>query len=377
MINYLLTHRKYRIIFGYLGLILFSIYYIYNTNFTIQEHLKNAKINTILMHYTFYNKIYKSSPQLENILIENIDYINTEDMVNEYSRSTPFYIDKKNKQINKYDLTFKFYDKQIRHNLEIENKIALLDEEDYIYEFKENSICLFGVVSNKGYVFIEKQVTNNTQVKNMLNAFFIKIVIVGIINIVIFLYILNLISNYKLHEKQKDIEFEHLKEDTKNLAFIDTLTGAATRLKFDVVLEDLVQIASRFEEQKFTIIMIDIDNFKDVNDTYGHDYGDIVLKNVASIIKKHMRKSDTFVRWGGEEFVILLPLTSLEHSCQFANKLKKLISQIKFDKLEYITCSFGLSIFQKGDTEKSIMKRADELLYIAKKNGKNRVEYKM
>ncbi len=377
MIRYLSTDKKYTIIFGYLSALLFSVYYIYNTNITVKEHIKYAEISNIIMHYNLYYKIYSVSPELKNMLIENTEYIDTDDFVDEYSLSTPFYIDKKDKQINKYDLTFKFFDKYTKHDSVIANKILKLEKlknKEYIYKFKEKSISLFGTVPNKGYILIDKQLTYNNYIKEMLDDFFIKIVIVGIINIIIFIYILNLINTYKLHIERKNIEFEYLKEDTKNIAFVDTLTGAATRLKFDIVLEDLIHIASRFEEQKFTITMIDIDNFKKVNDTYGHDYGDAVLQEVASVIKKYMKESDTFARWGGEEFVVLSPLSNIKNSYKFANKIRKLISQIQFEKLEQVTCSFGLSIFEEGDTEKSIMKKADELLYLAKKNGKNRVE---
>jgi len=169
-------------------------------------------------------------------------------------------------------------------------------------------------------------------------------------------------------------EFQQLEEDTKKMAFEDTLTKAASRLKFEQTLKDLVHIGSRFEQNNFSVIMFDIDYFKRINDTYGHDYGDIVLKTIASTIKKQIRESDTFARWGGEEFVILLPITSLEEAIHLAQKLRKNISSIKFAKLGEVTCSFGVTPFRKDDTTKSIMKRVDSLLYEAKSNGRNRVE---
>ncbi|MCD4758400.1 MAG: GGDEF domain-containing protein [Arcobacteraceae bacterium] len=329
------------------------------------------------MHYNFYKKIYKTYPKLKNILIENSDYIDKNDLINEFSKSTPLMMEKEKIDTHKFNLTFKFFDKSNINDSYIEKKIVSLEDNEYLQGFEKKSIYLFGKIYNDGYVLIVKQLQQNSQILSIIENLFIKIFFVGFINIFLLLYLFNLIKNQESTKEQLFREFEQLQLDTKKVAFEDTLTGAATRLKFDETLKDLVNIASRFKEQKFTAIMIDIDNFKKVNDTYGHDYGDIVLKEVAKVVQKHIRKTDTFARWGGEEFVILSPMNNLKDSFTFADKIRKLIANIDFKKLDRITCSFGLTEFRQGDTEQSLMKRADELLYKAKQNGKNRVEYQL
>ncbi len=375
MAHYLSTDKKYKFIGGYFLLVIICIVYIYSINKDIHQNIKGEKVKDIIMHYSFYKKIYKTHPKLKNILLENIDYIDKEDLIDEFSQITPLMMEKKDKKIPKYNLTVSFFDKSKRHNLDIENKIASLKSDDYIYKLREDSIYLFGKVFEDGYVLIVKQLQQSSEIKEDLDNVFIKVFIIAILNLFIFLYILNLIKDQELSKEQMYKEFEQLQIDTQKVAFEDTLTGAATRLKFDETLKDLVNISSRFEEQKFTALMIDIDNFKKVNDTYGHDYGDIVLKSIASVIKEQIRSTDIFARWGGEEFVILSPMNNLQNSILFAEKIRKLINNIKFEKINSVSCSFGLVEFQKGDTEKSLIKRADELLYKAKANGKNRVEY--
>lgn len=377
MITSLLINKKYKFLFVYSTIIILSIFYIYNENKNINKLIKEEKIKGIIMHYNFYKKIYKTYPKLKNILIENSDYIDKNDLINEFSKSTPLMMEKEKIDTHKFNLTFKFFDKSNINDSYIEKKIVSLEDNEYLQGFEKKSIYLFGKIYNDGYVLIVKQLQQNSQILSIIENLFIKIFFVGFINIILLLYLFNLIKNQESTKEQLFREFEQLQLDTKKVAFEDTLTGAATRLKFDETLKDLVNIASRFKEQKFTAIMIDIDNFKKVNDTYGHDYGDIVLKEVAKVVQKHIRKTDTFARWGGEEFVILSPMNNLKDSFTFADKIRELIANIDFKKLDRITCSFGLTEFRQGDTEQSLMKRADELLYKAKQNGKNRVEYQL
>ena len=373
MAQYLSKKNKRRVSLIYIFLFLFIIGYSYNQNLEVKDDIAQSQINLVLSDYNLYLQSYSSNNK--DFLIENPDYINNTDLVEEYSKSTPFYIDNKQKEISKYNLTIKFFKKNKRHSLSIENKIAQLNQNPYIYNFKNNSIELFGKVKKDGYVLIVKQLQKSTYIKEVLDNIILKMSIVGFINMLILFYLLTLFDEHEENKKQMYSQYEQLAEDAQAVAMKDKLTGAATRIKFDVVLEDLINIAYRFDDQKFTLMMLDIDNFKKVNDTYGHDYGDIVLKEVAKVVKEYIRESDTFARWGGEEFVILSPLVNLENSYIFANKIRESISNIKFEKIEQVTCSFGMVAYTKGDTEAGIMKRADELLYKAKHNGKNRVEY--
>jgi len=377
MINNLSINKQHKFLFVYSTIIILSIFYIYNENKNINTLIKDREIREIIIYYDFYKKTYKTYPKLKSILIENSDYIDKNDLINEFSKSTPLLMEKEENKTIKFNLTFKFFDKNNSDDPYIENKLASLGENKYLQGFEKNSIYLFGKVYNDGYVLIVKQLQQNSQILSIIDSLFVEILFIALINILLLLYLFNLIKNQETTKEQLFREFEQLQIDTKKVAFEDTLTGAATRLKFDETLKDLVNIASRFQEQKFTAIMIDIDNFKKVNDTYGHDYGDIVLKEVAKIVQENIRKTDTFARWGGEEFVILSPMNNLKDSFAFADKIRELISNTHFEKLNHITCSFGLTEFRQGDTEQSLMKRADELLYKAKQNGKNRVEYQL
>lgn len=141
-------------------------------------------------------------------------------------------------------------------------------------------------------------------------------------------------------------------------------------------MSESLYIARQFKHT-FSVIMIDIDNFKSINDTYGHEGGDRVLKGVASYIQTNMRKSDTFARWGGEEFVIISLMQDLHQAVIFADRLRDGISKIVFPDMGSVTCSFGVAEYDGKSDGDTILKRSDERLYEAKRAGKNRVEPKL
>jgi len=156
-------------------------------------------------------------------------------------------------------------------------------------------------------------------------------------------------------------------------SFHDTLTGAYNRAKFEEELLIEIEKTTRYETESFVLIFLDIDNFKIINDTHGHLIGDEVLKELALRVKKHLRKSDLFARWGGEEFVLILPLISLDNATIAAQNIRKHISETEFRHVGEVTCSFGLSKFIVGDTIHSIIHRADLAMYEAKNTGRNKV----
>ena len=120
--------------------------------------------------------------------------------------------------------------------------------------------------------------------------------------------------------------------------------------------------------------MFDIDHFKAVNDTYGHNVGDYVLKAIVDVIKKYIREADIFARYGGEEFIIIQPETAIEGAKVYAEKMRTIIEQTNFGKVKKITISVGVTIFNENDTIESITKKVDDALYKAKNKGRNRVE---
>jgi len=166
-------------------------------------------------------------------------------------------------------------------------------------------------------------------------------------------------------------ERKRLEENLRKLATVDQLTGIYNRYSFEKYLEKEIGRAERYGS-KFALIMFDIDNFKQINDIYGHQVGDKVLKDLVDVVKNQIRKSDIFARWGGEEFMILVPIKEKEDAYKIAEKIRKRIQEFRFDKIGNLTVSLGISFYKNKDSMKSMIRRADTALYEAKRTGKNR-----
>jgi diguanylate cyclase (GGDEF)-like protein/PAS domain S-box-containing protein len=158
----------------------------------------------------------------------------------------------------------------------------------------------------------------------------------------------------------------------KNKTIHDNLTGAFNREFFDKYYVNIIKdcIDSGFN---LGLAMIDIDYFKLVNDNYGHDVGDVVLKEFVNIIKNNSRKDDALIRWGGEEFVLLLKIRSSEDLQKALNHIREVIEHNTFSVIGKKTCSIGATLHNKERDIISSIKSADEALYIAKNSGRNRV----
>ncbi len=159
----------------------------------------------------------------------------------------------------------------------------------------------------------------------------------------------------------------------KEKAYRDELTQIYNRTYFEEIFDKETAYYER-ENRALSFIMLDVDNFKSFNDTYGHQVGDEILFELAHLIQERVRETDTFARWGGEEFVLILPHATLEVAVGVAEKTRELIASHIFKNDLKITCSFGVTSFKSGDRQKSVMKRADNALYRAKESGRNRVE---
>jgi two-component system cell cycle response regulator len=156
-------------------------------------------------------------------------------------------------------------------------------------------------------------------------------------------------------------------------ATTDELTGLFNRRFFWEMLKKEISRSKR-QNTVFSILMLDIDDFKHINDTYGHLAGDTVLKTLANIFKKQLRQSDTVARFGGEEFIILLPDTDADKAFIVGNKLRKIIEKTNFTNIdEKITVSIGISDSTEAEDFETIVYLSDERLYKAKKAGKNKV----
>ena len=158
-------------------------------------------------------------------------------------------------------------------------------------------------------------------------------------------------------------------------ATTDPLTGSGNRQAMENALNREIDLARR-NNTPLSVVMFDFDHFKRVNDTYGHQCGDFVLKQVAQEVKKSIRKTDLLFRYGGEEFVLLLHKTSLENAAVVADKVRERIAKtrIHFQEKDIdISISMGAATLQESDASTSLIERADNALYSAKNLGRNRV----
>ncbi|WP_373035165.1 diguanylate cyclase [Sulfurimonas sp.] len=159
------------------------------------------------------------------------------------------------------------------------------------------------------------------------------------------------------------------KNEFETKAYKDELTGIGNRAKFNEEL--LIEIEKSTEETPLSLIIFDIDYFKNFNDEYGHQAGDEILKELALLVSKNIRKVDVFARWGGEEFVILLANTDKVQAKKTAEYLRVKVEKHVFENNMRVTCSFGVTQFMNDDTANSFFKRGDEALYRAKSANRN------
>jgi diguanylate cyclase (GGDEF)-like protein len=179
-------------------------------------------------------------------------------------------------------------------------------------------------------------------------------------------------SAYKTIQEIREKEKAHLIALEK-LSVTDQLTGLRNRRYFDDHFAIERKRAKRYNKA-LSLIMIDIDNFKKINDAYGHQVGDSVLQAFSNLLQENVRPSDTISRWGGEEFIILLPSTSPENAIVVAQKIQSAVNLYHFSEVGNLTASFGVSnVEPNSNSNRDSVNQADQALYEAKKQGRNRV----
>ena len=160
-----------------------------------------------------------------------------------------------------------------------------------------------------------------------------------------------------------------------NLAETDDLTGIWNKRSFRRHLPQEVERA-RIYGLPLSLLMFDVDDFKDVNDTYGHTVGDVVLSEMCGAVRETLRAPDLFSRFGGDEFAVILPHTDFAGACAVADRVLSTVRQLEVvgvnDEVIRISISIGVSVYQDGDDALSLIRRADERLYVSKRHGKNR-----
>jgi len=172
---------------------------------------------------------------------------------------------------------------------------------------------------------------------------------------------------FTLFELTKIIEKKERLQDEINK---DPLTGVYRKKIADDRVEKLLK-----SKEFFGLSVVDIDNFKQINDTYGHIYGDTILKEFATLLKSHLTEDDLITRWGGEEFVLVFTNRTQDEIIEYCNNLCKIVANYTFSENRHITASFGLTVSGSSDTLSTILSRADKALYRAKGEGKNRVVF--
>lgn len=238
------------------------------------------------------------------------------------------------------------------------------------------------LVSTEGISFLQSCFNPSTE--NLLIRGFVILLLM-----IFFAYaarLINVINNMaqKLKDHKKDLkstihehEIEmngHLRmiKDLEKLAQTDPLTSLINRRKFKEMLRYETEKSLRYQSS-LALIMCDIDNFKRINDQFGHDTGDHILKIFSKKITDNIRDVDIFTRWGGDEFIILMPNSTAANASTATEHLRKLIEKTDIKDIENFSASFGITEFQANDSIDSFIKRADNALYKAKENGRNRI----
>ncbi len=239
---------------------------------------------------------------------------------------------------------------------------------------------------------VELYKSHNIEVKNLLVISIVLIIISLIISYLISRYIKRSYSRYqcqinsnttelqKLNETleyrvlHRTEELERLTKELEILATTDSLTNIHNRYSLMNILNIEIHRSVRYK-QALSIIMYDIDYFKNINDDFGHDVGDKVLSELTTVVKKSLRDIDFLGRYGGEEFLVIMPATTLENAKEIASRIRKGVEKHNFKTGVKITISLGLVQLEDGEDRDAIFKRLDNLLYDSKHNGRNRLSF--
>ncbi|OOZ41010.1 hypothetical protein BOW53_05665 [Solemya pervernicosa gill symbiont] len=208
--------------------------------------------------------------------------------------------------------------------------------------------------------YIEKR--NHTLFGAIISAVLVVVIFIITLRLTLSPLLSNLVAtNRKLSEKIDEVT---------RLSITDPLTQIFNRVQFNHSLSNAITLAERYNTP-FSLLMFDLDHFKRINDDYGHPAGDRVLIQTTEIVTRLLRSNDTFARWGGEEFMVILPHQGVDEGRIVAEKIRTLIADHSFDGIEHVTLSVGITQYREGDDIEQILHRVDINLYHAKQQGRN------
>jgi polar amino acid transport system substrate-binding protein len=335
-----------------------------NVGFISDISILKNKMIAVGKNYSAYFLLRQKYPKLKLLQVKNIDEalrMVSEGKVFAAADILPVIAYK----INKYS----YSNLKISGRTDAVFNVRFMVRKDYKELIPILNRAIDNIGDNEKNAIYRKYITVNYQ--NGYSKRYVMFVLGGMILLVV-LFVVWLVVLKKEILKRKKLEAQ-----LEKMAIKDRLTNIYNRYKLDIVTQRQIIIANRYK-RPLSFIFFDIDYFKKINDTYGHQVGDDVLKELSSLVASNIRGSDIFGRWGGEEFLIICPETTFEEAYRLAEKLRVLIFKYKFSQLEKgkISCSFGVAMYKFGDTVKSTMLRLDRCLYLAKQNGRNRVEGK-
>lgn len=264
--------------------------------------------------------------------------------------------------VDYYSDSEEFVDKNIKYDIYILDLVMpVYDGEELIYHIKDQN--------NNSIIILVTKYSDGRSLELCLSIGADDFILKPINPKLFMLRLTSCIKKYKLN-----LENVNKTELLYQMATIDSLTGVYNRRYF---IEHFSKkfVSSCEKGNKFSVILFDLDNFKQINDEYGHHNGDIVLKRTADLVSNLIRKTDIFCRWGGEEFIILLPNAKIQEATIVAEKIRREIEKMKIDGIKKITISLGVTQCVEDDTEEDIFKRVDNSLYLAKLTGRNKVVY--
>ena len=305
-----------------------------HTHFIVNKNIFNAKAwkrDDLILKYS-------QSLEHENFMLT----MNKEHLHNEYLVKNALIVSDKRDEINKH--------------IKIGDKFSVYSLIDYKQVVIASFFPIKNLAKTKTLAWIVSYEDSPFVYSSIVSFYILQIIAFMVLSLLVFLF-------YRLKEHENQIQKQ---------ADTDTLTGIYNRNKFDKILSYELSRSVRYDH-KLCVAILDIDFFKKFNDNYGHLIGDEVLVMLAKNINDTIRETDTFARWGGEEFILLFPETSLVQASEICDKLRLGIEHNPHPSAGKVTASFGLTVYEDRDTIDTIFKRCDSALYLAKECGRNRV----